>query len=107
MGAVPCARVEEVPGTGRAAGTGAQPAASAGKAQSVRRHPLGYRSALLDHAVPVCQFAIEDVAEDLGVAMRMGRKARATCDSVFVENSQTPEVLELGIVVACEGERVV
>jgi hypothetical protein len=55
----------------------------------------------------MCQFAIEDITEDFGVAMWMGREAGATCDSVFVEDSQAPEVLELGIVVACERERVI
>jgi len=55
----------------------------------------------------MCQLAIEDVAEDLGVAVRMGREAGATCDSVFIEDSQTAKVLELGVVVVCKAEGVV
>lgn len=61
----------------------------------------------LDHAVSVCQFAAEDVAEDLSVAVRMCREAGATCDSVFIEDSQRTEGLKLWIVVICEGKGMI
>jgi len=57
---------------------------------------------LLDHAVPMRQFAIEDVAEDLGIAVGMGGETGAACDSVFIKDSERSKMLELGVVVACE-----
>ena len=68
---------------------------------------LSSLGALLDHAIPVRQLAIEDVAEDLCVAVRMRREALSTIDSILIEDSQTAEVLEFRVVVVCEREGVV
>lgn len=74
---------------------------------SVKIIALRTLGALLDHAVPMCQFAIEDVAEDLGVAVRMGWEAGATCDSVLIEDSQRSEILKFWIVIVCKAEGMI
>lgn len=63
--------------------------------------------AFLDHTVPVRQFAVQDVGEDLGVTVGVGWEAVLGVDSVFIEDSQTAKVLELGIVVVGEAEGMV
>lgn len=62
--------------------------------------------ALLDHAVAVGQLAAEDVAEDLGIAVRVGREPIAGRDAVLVEYAQTAELVELVVVVVGEAEGV-
>jgi len=62
---------------------------------------------LLDHAIPMCQFAAEDIAEDFGISMRMGWEALASIYSIFVQNPQTSKVLEARIVVISETEGMV
>ena len=47
----------------------------------------------------MCKFARDDIAEDLGIAVRMCRKPRAWGDSVFVEDSNGTEGLESRIVI--------
>lgn len=53
------------------------------------------------------QFAVQDIGEDLCIAMRVCREACSAIDAVFVEDSQTAEVLEFRVVVAGEAECVV
>lgn len=53
------------------------------------------------------QLAAEDVAEDLGVAVRVGREAGVGGDAVFVEDAQGAEVSVGGVVIVGEGEGVV
>ncbi len=55
----------------------------------------------------MCQLAIENIAEDLGVSVRVGGEAGAACYPILVQYSQTSEVLELGVVVVCKAEGVV
>lgn len=62
---------------------------------------------LPDHAVAVRQLAAQDVAEDLGVAVRVRREPRAPHHPVLVEHPQAAELLELVAVVVGEAERVV
>jgi hypothetical protein len=48
----------------------------------------------------VSELAAEDVAEDLGVAVRVGRKAGLWSDTVFIEDANGAKVLESrGVVV--------
>lgn len=54
----------------------------------------------------MCELAIQDVAEDLRVAVRMCREAIAGRDAVFVQYAQTAEVHELVIEVAGKTECV-
>lgn len=60
----------------------------------------------LNHAIAVCELATQDVAEDLGIAMRMRRETTSGGDPVFVQNTETAEVLETLVKVAGETERV-
>lgn len=55
----------------------------------------------------MCQLAIKDVAEDLGITVRMCRESGAACDSVLIEDPQRAKILKFGIVIACERECVV
>ena len=59
------------------------------------------------HAVAVRQLPAQDVAEDLGVAVRVGGEALARGDAVFVQHAQRAEGREGRVVVAGEGEGVV
>lgn len=74
-------------------------------------HPIKVLSlralrALFDHAVPVCEFPAQDVAEDLGVAVRVCREAIARRDTVLVQDAQTAKVHEAVVEVAGETKRV-
>ena len=60
-----------------------------------------------DHAVAVRQLAAEDVAEDLGIAVRVRGEALSCGDAVLVEHAQAAEPLKLGPVVVGEAEGVV
>ena len=53
------------------------------------------------------QFAVQDVGENLGIAVRVRWETCSAIDAVFVEDSQTAEVLESWVVVAGEAECVV
>ena len=64
------------------------------------------RFLLTRHAIPVSEFSAEDVAEDLGIAMRMGGKAGLGSHAVFVENAEGAVILVAGVEVAGEGEGV-
>lgn len=58
------------------------------------------------HAVLVRQLARHDVAEDLGLSMRVGGEASAGSDSVFVDYPQGAKVLEGWVVIVGKGEGV-
>lgn len=62
--------------------------------------------ALLDHAVTVGELAVQDVAEDLRVAVGMCWEATAGRDTVFVEYAQTSKAHELVVEVVGEAECV-
>ena len=53
------------------------------------------------------QLAAEDVAEDLGIAVRVRGEALSFCDAVLVEHAQAAEPLKLRSVVVGEAEGVV
>lgn len=53
------------------------------------------------------QLAAEDVAEDLGVVVRVGGEVGVRRDAVFVEDAQAAEAGVVGGVVGAEGEGVV
>lgn len=55
----------------------------------------------------MCELAAEDVAEDLGVAMRMCGETASAINAILIEDSQTAEVLVSRVVVVGEGEGVV
>jgi hypothetical protein len=63
--------------------------------------------ALLDHAIPMRQFAVQDVAKDLGIAMGMGWESLTAFHTILIEDSQTSKVLVSGVVIVCEAEGVV
>lgn len=65
--------------------------------------PLG---ALLDHAVAVGELAVQDVTEDLRIAVGMCREAIARGDAVLIKYAQTAEIHELVVEVAGEAECV-
>lgn len=54
----------------------------------------------------MCELAVQDVTEDLRVAVGMCREAIARGDAVLVEYTQTAEVHELVVEVAGEAEGV-
>lgn len=60
-----------------------------------------------EHAISVCEFAAQDVAKDLGVAVRVRGKAGLWSDAVLVQNSQCAEGRVAGVEVGGEGEGVV
>ena len=53
------------------------------------------------------ELAVENVAEDLGIAVLVSREAIARRDAVFIEHAQTPEMLESVVEVVGEAEGVV
>ena len=55
----------------------------------------------------MCQFATKDIAEDLGISMRVCWESTAAVNTIFVEDSQTAKVLKLGIVIVCKAEGMV
>ena len=77
---------------------------------SARRHVLEF--ARLDHAsgahrVPMLQRALQHVADDLHVAMRVFAEAGALGDGVIVYDAQAAEAHPIRVVVIGEGECVV
>jgi hypothetical protein len=58
------------------------------------------------HAVLVLEGALEDVGEDLHVAVRVGGEAAAGGDAVLVDDPELAEAHVVGIVVLAERERV-
>lgn len=62
---------------------------------------------LLNHAIPMCQLATENVAEDFGISVGMSWETLASINSIFIQNPQTSEVLEPRIVVVGEAEGMV
>ena len=53
------------------------------------------------------QFAVQDVGEDLGIAVRMCWEAIVGIYAVFIQDSQTAKVLEFGVIVVGEAECMV
>ena len=74
---------------------------------TVEALPLRTLLAPLHHAVPVRQLPAEDVAEDLGVAVRVRGEAGPRGDAILVQHAQGAEGHEGWVVVAGEGEGVV
>jgi CTP-dependent riboflavin kinase len=60
----------------------------------------------VSHAVLVRQLARHDVAEDLGLSMRVRGEASTGSDSVLVDHSQGAKVLEGRVVIVGKGEGV-
>ena len=60
-----------------------------------------------ERRVAVRQLAAEDVAEDLGIAVWVGGEARPRSDTVFVQDPNRAEVLDVGTVVVWEVEAAV
>jgi hypothetical protein len=60
----------------------------------------------VSHAVLVRELARHDVAEDLGLSMRVRGEASAGSDSVLIDHSQGAKVLEGWVVVVGKGEGV-
>ena len=58
------------------------------------------------HAVLVLDRALEDVGEDLHVAMGMGGEAAARRHPVLVDHPELPEAHVVGVVIVAERERV-
>lgn len=55
----------------------------------------------------MCQLSGKDVAEDLGIAMRMRREAGLGSDAVFVQHAQTAKGLKGGVGIGGEGKSMV
>jgi hypothetical protein len=54
------------------------------------------------HAVLVLEGALEDIGEDLHVAVRVGGEAAAGGDAVLVDDPELPEAHVVGVVVVPE-----
>lgn len=67
---------------------------------------LGAFRTLFDHAVAVRELSVENVAEDFGIAVRVGRKSIAGRYTILVENAQTAKVVEAVVIVTGETEGV-
>lgn len=67
----------------------------------------GAQHAAVAHAVFVLERAIEDVAEDFHVAVRMGGEAGTWGDDILIDNAEAAEAHVGGIIIICEGEGVV
>ena len=61
---------------------------------------------LFDHAITVREFSVENVAEDFGITVRVGRESITGGYTVFVENAQTAKVVEAVIIVIGKTEGV-
>ena len=61
---------------------------------------------LLHHTVAVSELAVQDIAEDLGIAVRVRREAIPCGDSVLVEDSQTAKIHKAVVKVAGKAEGV-
>jgi len=59
------------------------------------------------HVVAVRERSRRNVGNDLGVAMRMGRKSRARLNVIFDHDTQRSEIVPDRIAVTREGERQV
>lgn len=53
------------------------------------------------------KLATQDIAEDLGITMRMCREAGSGSDSIFIQDAKTTEVLESTIKVSSKTESVI
>jgi hypothetical protein len=53
------------------------------------------------------EFSVEDVTEDLSISMWVRWESRSCGDSIFIENSKGPKVLELGCVVVGKAEGMI
>ena len=74
-----------------------------------RGHPLdiaGADNGPVANAVPMFEGALQDIGNDLHVAVSMGVEARPRSDPVLVDDSQRPEPHVIGIVVMAESSRL-
>ena len=52
----------------------------------------------------MCQLAAEHIAEDLEILVTVSREAGLRCDAVFVQHYKRAEILELGVIMSCDGD---
>lgn len=67
---------------------------------------LGSLGTFLRHTIPMSELAVQDVAEDLGVAVRMRREAIPCRDTVLVQDSKTAKAHEAVVEIIGEAEGV-
>ena len=58
------------------------------------------------HAVFVRESALENVSDDLHVAVRMHGESAAGCDDIFIDDAQRTKAHPLRIAILVEGKRV-
>jgi hypothetical protein len=70
-------------------------------------HIAGLDDGAIAHAIAVLEAPLDDVREDLHVAVRVGAEAAAGLHPVLVDDPELAEPHEAGVMVAGEGEGVV
>jgi len=62
---------------------------------------------LVTHAVPVRQRALQNIGEDLHIAMPVPSKPSARGDAILINHKQAPEAHELWVIIIGKRKRVV